>query len=107
MQLGELAQRLGLDGLAPRTTIARLRHLHEQAELPLPVNPRFVCGQLQTGAATICARSLWDRGAVLVWLDHGCTTPPAASSAPPPVSATLRHQLAHRAAELLQQGARQ
>lgn len=100
MGFAELVGRTGLGDLTQRTAIDRLRLLHTQGHMPLPRSPRFVRRQLITGARSICAASLWDRGQILEWLETGyVTTPP--EDGPRVDQQLLRQRLAQRAASLI------
>lgn len=76
-----IARRLGLLHLRPRAIVAKVRLLAGQRlhPFPLPKNPRFVKGERQQGAASIDARSLWDRDTVERWFEDDL--PPVESAA--------------------------
>ena len=97
----ELAGRLGFGDASPRTVIARLRVLHLQAALPLPITPRIVGGTLLQGAEAIHWRSQFDRAEIMAWIEDGASncapTRPAAQDAPSRIRQT-RASLASRAA---------
>lgn len=106
MTVTDLAQRLALDRHTPRVILDKLRSLARHSGLPLPLNPRIVDGVPKSGPDKICAASLWDRGQILAWLDHGGTpgtgTPEAAE--PARIQRTREH-LQQRTAALLGGGA--
>lgn len=97
MNVRELAGRLGLGNCAARTAIKRLRLLHDQGGLPEPRSPRFVKGQLITGARAIDARSQWDRAQILGWLETGFAPLPAEAASSAGQAEQLRAKLAARA----------
>lgn len=70
MGLAELADKLGLGDRDRRTVLAKLRLLHDQAGMPAPHSPHAKAGRLLFGADAIHAGALWDRGAILTWLDN-------------------------------------
>lgn len=82
-----------------RTQIEYLRRLHDQAAMPLPVNPRWWGGRLQVGAAMIGQRSRWCALEFDAWADSQRNPPPAAAMAAdvPPLPPLVRHDCAQRA----------
>lgn len=107
--LADVARLTGLSHASHKVLIATLRKLAEQAAMPLPKTPRIHAGKLCTGAAMIGMRSRWDALRFDDWLDDRTGPGGGAASAGaalPPVTASLREDMAARAATLAQLGNR-
>lgn len=111
--LADVARLTGLSHASHKVLIATLRKLAEQAAMPLPKTPRIHAGKLCTGAAMIGMRSRWDALRFDDWLDdrtgpYGGGSGGAASAGAtlPPVTASVREDMAARAATLAQLGNR-
>lgn len=100
MTAPEVAARLGMGDLSPRAALDRLRVLHLQGGMPLPISPRIVAGELKTGAAAIHWRSKFDRGIMLSWIEDGAgaASQQRAPNDPPSRQLATRAALANRAA---------
>jgi hypothetical protein len=69
----DVAKRLGIATMAPRTQTAHIRTLIITRGFPAPLNFRIVGGQVLQGAVAVHARSRWDAIAVAAWFDTGLT----------------------------------
>jgi hypothetical protein len=97
----QVARLVGLIGprVTPRARIDHLRRLVATAGLPAPHTHRWRKGKHCTGAAAVCARSLWDAAKVDAWLDRPQPGAPGSQAAyPEPGRGTdLREQMRARA----------
>lgn len=97
----EVVRMLGMGALEQRTQVKQLRRLAVQGNLPLPKNPRFRAGILQSGEMRIGQRSVWCALEFDAWAaGQGNPPPAAAAAAVPPLPRSLRATLRHRAAVL-------
>lgn len=107
--LAEVARLTGLSHVSHKVLISTLRKLAEQAHMPLPKTPRIHAGKVCTGAAAIGMRSRWDALLFDDWLDDR-SPPGGASLAPakaaPSVPASVREDMAARAAMIAQLGSK-
>lgn len=107
--LADVARLTGLSHASHKVLISTLRKLAEQAAMPLPKTPRIHAGKLCTGSAMIGMRSRWDALRFDDWLDDRTGPGGGAASiasALPPVTATVREDMAARAATIAQMGTR-
>jgi hypothetical protein len=95
--LADLIRMLGLGGKSIRTAVETMRVLVGLGNMPLPITPRIVNGQLVQGARSIHQDSRWDAGRFDFWLEHRGMP----EDAPPaPVPQPVRDAMAARAARL-------
>lgn len=79
IRLDEIARRLRIEQMTPRSIVDKLRSLNAFSGFPSPKNPRIVKGAPVTGPRCIVRASVWDRGEVDDWFDH--RDPPAVVAA--------------------------
>lgn len=96
--IGDLARLLKLSHLRSTTIIKRLRSLHLQKAMPLPITPREYGGKICTGSDAIYRHSRWDAERFDAWLQTYLGPPPAGEGVLLPVPANrLDAELALRA----------
>lgn len=86
--LHEIARRLNMNALSPRSIIDQVRLLNKGYGFPDPSNPRFEKGRLVLGPRAIVQRSLWPRDAVEAWFGSHRSPANAALSDPLAVERT-------------------